>query len=182
MKINLGSGTKRYPGYVTIDSDAGSKPDYVLDLEQDRLPFDDNTVEEVLAHHILEHLGPGFFHCVREIYRVCKPSAVIDVQVPHPRHDTFLIDPTHCRPIYPHTLDMFSKERNRRDMAAGGCETPLGFIHNVDMRVVDHNFTLDDYWRAQFQQFSEEQCEHAARTFNNVILAIDIKWQVVKDE
>jgi len=182
MKLNLGSGTKRHSGYLNIDSDHGSNPDYCLNLEEDKLPFDDNSVEEILAHHILEHLGNGFFHCIQEMYRVCKHGAIIDVRVPHPRHDTFLIDPTHKRPIYPHTLDMFSKTRNKRDMDNNGCETPLGFIYNVDLIVTNHTFVLDEYWKPQFQSMSDEQCEHIARSFNNVILEIAIKLMVNKNE
>lgn len=182
MKINLGSGTKRYPGYLNIDCDAGSNPDFVVNLETDTLPFDDNSIDGVICHHVLEHLGEGFFHCIQELYRVCKHGTIIDIKVPHPNHDTFKIDPTHRRPIYPHTLDMFSKTRNKRDMDAGGCETPIGFIYDVDMFVIDHNFVLDDYWMKQFQNFTEEECEHAARSYNNVILEIGIKLQVNKDE
>jgi len=182
MKLNIGSGSKRYPGFLNLDMDAGSNPDFVVDLEKDIFPFDDNTVDSVIAHHVLEHMGEGFFHCIKELYRVCKHGTIIDVRVPHPRHDTFLIDPTHKRPIYPHTLDMFSKTRNKRDLDAGGCETPIGFIHDVDLSVVEHKFILDSYWQAQFQNFTEEQCEHAARSFNNVILEIEIKLLVNKDE
>ena len=182
MKINLGAGSKRYEGYVNIDSDAGSNPDYVLNIEKDRLPFEDSSVDSVYAHHILEHLGDGFFHCIQELYRVCKHGTIIDVKVPHPRHDTFLIDPTHKRPIYPHTLDMFSKTRNKRDLDAGSPETPIGYIYDVDLVVVDHTFVLDDYWMPKFQSFTEEQCEHAARSFNNVILEIGIKLMVNKNE
>jgi SAM-dependent methyltransferase len=182
MKINIGAGSKRIAGFLNIDSDSGCNPDFCLNIERDKLPFDDNSIDEVYAHHILEHLGDGFFHCLQELYRVCKHGAIIDVRVPHPKHDTFLIDPTHKRPIYPHTLDMFSKTRNKRDLAAGGCETPLGFIYDIDMYVLNHTFILDDYWRQQFQNFSEEQCEHAARSFNNVILEIGIKLFVNKNE
>jgi hypothetical protein len=182
LKINLGSGSKRYPGYLNIDNDINSNPDYVINLETEKLPFEDSTVEEVIAHHILEHLGDGLFHVMKELYRVCKHNTKIDVRVPHPRHDTFLIDPTHKRPIYPHTLDMFSKERNKRDLDAGGCETPLGFINDIDLRVMDHGFVLDDYWAKLFQTYTEEQCEHAARSFNNVILEIGIKLMVYKDD
>jgi len=182
MKINLGSGSKRIPEYLNIDIDSGSNPDYCLNIEKDKLPFEDSSIDEVLAHHILEHLGDGFFHCLQELYRVCKHGAIIDVRVPHPRHDTFLIDPTHKRPIYPHTLDMFSKKRNKRDLDAGGCETPLGFIYDVDLIVINHTFILDGYWQEQFKNFSEEQCEHSARSFNNVILEIGIKLMVNKQE
>lgn len=182
MKINLGSGTKRYRDYINIDSDINSKPDYVINLEKDKLPFDDNSVEHVIAHHILEHLGDGFIPCLKELYRVCKPNAIIDVRVPHPRHDIFLIDPTHKRPIFPHTLDMFSKTRNQRDAENNGSETPLGFIYNIDLQVISYDFILDPYWQTIFQQYTEEQCEHAARSFNNVIQEIHIMVKVIKDE
>lgn len=182
MKLNIGSGSKRYPGYLNVDMDVGSNPDFIVDLEKDVYPFDDNSIDHILAHHVLEHMGEGFFHCIKELYRISKHGTIIDVRVPHPRHDTFLIDPTHRRPIYPHTLDMFSKTRNKRDLDAGGCETPIGFIYNVDLVVLEHKFTLDSYWQEQFQNFTEEQCEHAARSFNNVILEIEIKLLVNKDE
>jgi len=180
MKINLGAGSKRYPGYLNIDIDSQSNPDYQLNIETEIFPFEDNSVDSVLAHHILEHLGDGFFHAVKELYRVCKHGTIIDVHVPHPRHDTFLIDPTHRRPIYPHTLDMFSKTRNKRDMDNNGCETPLGFIYDVDMYVLEYTPVLDQYWITQFQNMSEEQCEYTARTFNNVVSEYHIKWFVNK--
>lgn len=182
MKINIGSGAKRIPGFLNIDIDSGSNPDYCLDIEHDDLPFEDNSVDAVQAHHILEHLGDGFFHCLQELYRVCKHGTIIDVRVPHPRHDTFLIDPTHKRPIYPFTLDMFSKATNKKHLDNGNPETPLGFIYDIDLQVVDHTFVLDEYWLPKFQNFTEEQCEHAARSFNNVILEIAIKLFVNKNE
>ena len=183
MKLNIGSGSKRYDGYINIDNDAGSNPDYVVNLETDRLPFEDNSVDEVIAHHILEHLGDGFFHCLQELYRVCKNGAIIDVRVPHPKHDTFLIDPTHRRPIYPHTLDMFSQKRNKRDIAdPNGRETPLGLIYKIDLEVIHYTFNLDPYWQQRFQQMTEEECEHVARSFNNVITEIIIQVMVNKDE
>jgi SAM-dependent methyltransferase len=182
MKINLGSGSKRIPDYLNVDIDAGSNPDYVVNLETDKLPFEDNTIDAVIAHHVLEHLGEGFLNCIKELYRVCKHGTVIDIRVPHPRHDTFLIDPTHRRPIYPHTLDMFSKSRNKKQIDSGGNETPIGFIYDVDFMVIDQTYVLDGYWQQQFQNFTEEQCEHAVRSFNNVIAEIGIKLLVNKDE
>ena len=181
MKINLGAGDTRFDGFVNCDYDARTGAEHIFDMEKDKFPFEDNTVEQVIAHHVFEHMGEGYFHCLQEVYRVCKHGTIIDVRVPHPRHDTFLIDPSHRRPIYPHTLDMFSKTRNKRDMDAGGCETPIGFINEVDIYVLEHWPILDDYWKPQFQQMSEEQCEHAARTFNNVIIEYHIKWMVNKE-
>ncbi len=181
MKLNLGSGNTRYDGYLNIDRDINVNPDYCIDIEDCiRLPFKDNSVTDIFAHHILEHMGDSFFHLIRELYRLCINGAIIDIRVPHPRHDIFLIDPTHKRPIYPHTLDMFSQEQNRLDMINGGSQTPLGIIHAVNLKVVEFQFSLDPYWQPRFQQMTEEECEHVARSFNNVITEIHIKWQVIK--
>lgn len=181
LKINLGSGSKCYVGFLNVDIDPGSNPDYVVNLEKDPLPFEDNSVSEIKAHHVLEHLGEGFFHCLKEMYRVCKHGAILDVQVPHPRHDVFLIDPTHRRPIYPDTLGMFSKARNRADIAAGGCETPLGFIYDIDLEFVHLDYVLDSYFQKMFQAIPNEQAEHIVRTCNNVIIEIHMKLMVVKN-
>ena len=181
MKLNLGSGTTVYDGFLNIDSNFKSNPDYCLDLETDILPFNDNSVDGIIAHHILEHLGVGFFHCMQELYRVCSNKTILDIRVPHPRHDIFLIDPTHKRPIYPHTLDMFSQERNNIDIANNGCETPLGLIYEVDFKVIHHTFILDSYWESKFQILSNDECEHIARSFNNVITEIIIQLMVIKN-
>lgn len=182
MKLNLGSGNNKVEGYINIDQNRETLPDIVLDLEKDCLPFDDNSVCFVLAYHILEHLGAGFFHCLRELHRVCQPNSIIEIRVPHPRHDIFLIDPTHVRPIYPHTLDMFSKERNKKGAETNSSETPLGIIHNVNFKVVDYKFLLDPYWETKFKSMSQEECDYVARSFNNVIAEILINLMVIKDE
>lgn len=179
-KLNIGAGYKRIDGFLNIDSFLGCNPDHLLDIEKDILPFDDSTVDEVYCHHILEHLGEGFFHAIQEIYRVCCDGAIIDIRVPHPRHDTFLIDPTHRRPIYPHTIDMFSHKRNNADIAAGGCETPIGLIYGPNIEVIAHNFVLDPFYQQMFQSITEEQCDFVARSQSNVILEIAIKALVVK--
>jgi hypothetical protein len=49
---------------------------------------------------------------MREIYRVCRHDAVVHVVVPHPRHDDFINDPTHVRPITPEVLSLFDRSTN----------------------------------------------------------------------
>jgi hypothetical protein len=75
---------------------------------------------------------------------------------------------------------MFSKERNLKDISLDGSETPLGLIHDVNLKVVDYTFILDEYWKPKFAQMREEECEHVARSFNNVITEILIKLLVIK--
>ena len=39
MKINIGSGNSKIDGFVTVDYDNSSNPDYFLKVEKDNFPF-----------------------------------------------------------------------------------------------------------------------------------------------
>ncbi len=54
MKLNLGSELRPLEGYVNIDCNPQTKPDLCCRIED--LVYDDNTVDEIYAAHIIEHL------------------------------------------------------------------------------------------------------------------------------
>lgn len=86
------------------------------DLESFPWPFDDNSADEIVMRHSLEHMGASadvFFSIMKELYRISAPGAKILIAVPHPRSDGFAGDPTHVRPINPAILSLFSKKNNR---------------------------------------------------------------------
>jgi len=81
-RLNLGSGRKRYSGYINIDANPKSNPDIVRDLEKG-LPFDDNSIDEIYSEHFLEHVNPDELHFVMyEIWRVLKPGCFASIIVP----------------------------------------------------------------------------------------------------
>lgn len=182
MKINIGSGDSNSEDYVTIDYDSSSNPDYALDLEKDPLPFNNDTVEAVIAHHILEHLGEGYFHCLQELYRVCKHGAVIDVRVPHPRHDTFLADPTHKRPITPMGLKLFSKKFNKLCREQNYSSSRLGDYFKVDFEILDYKYIPDNQAIQKYSHLNKEDIENISNTYNNIISEIHIKLIVIKND
>ena len=79
VKLNLGSGGTRIPGYTSVDFDEDLKPDVVSDVES--LPFDDETVDEIFASHVLEHL-PLESDALSEWKRVLIPGGLLTVAVP----------------------------------------------------------------------------------------------------
>jgi ubiquinone/menaquinone biosynthesis C-methylase UbiE len=181
MKINIGAGDVKLEGFVTLDYDEISNPDYQLDIEKDKFPFEDNTVETVVAHHILEHLGEGYFHCLKEIYRVCKHGAIVDIRVPHPRHDSFLADPTHRRPITVVGLQLFSKKFNKHCREQGYASSRLGDYFGVDFEVLDYRYIPDENARMKLQSLTSDQIESYANEHNNIVSEIHIKLIVIKE-
>ena len=136
MRLNIGCGQKKLEGYVNVDAEPRVGPDVVCNIGRDAWPFDPGSVDEVVAEHILEHLTtPELFHCMQEMYRVCRDGAEVKVRLPHPRHDIFLGDPTHQRPIMPGTLLMFSQGQMRGLRDKGINLTPFGEHLGIDFRM-----------------------------------------------
>src|SRR5437764_15115257 len=89
LKLNLGSGNNPIEGYVNVDK--FGEPDVRVDLEAFPWPWPDNSVQEVVLNHVMEHLGSTtdiYFSIIRELYRICAANAIIHIAVPHPRHTT----------------------------------------------------------------------------------------------
>jgi|PlaIllAssembly_1097288.scaffolds.fasta_scaffold03221_2 hypothetical protein len=186
MKLNLGCGDKKMEGYVNVDNDPRVQPDVLLDLEKDKWIWENDSVDEIVAHHILEHLGDGYFHFLQEMYRVGKDGAIIHVLVPHPRHDVFLNDPTHKRPITVEGLTMFNKSINRGWIASGDHSSKLGLLYDVNFELIDVKYAFDPFYREEVEAQPEDKRDaylgRLARERNNVIIELFITLMVVKNE
>lgn len=185
LKLNLGCGSRKMAGFVNVDCVAVCEPDMVVDLEQTPWPWPDDSVDEIKLIHVLEHLGQQtdvFLAIIKEIYRVCRDGARIEIIVPHPRSDTFLGDPTHVRPVTGPMLSLFSQRLNREWAEMGAANTPLGIILSVDFEIESHVHTLDADWQARLSsgQVSEAEVAQAARQYNNVISQSTIVWRARK--
>ena len=183
LKLNLGSGQHPLDGYVNVDK-FGS-PDVVWDLEQFPWPWDDNSVDEVLMQHVLEHVGASaetYFRIVKELYRVCRDGATVRIIVPHPRHDDYLGDPTHVRIVTPEGWLLFSKAKNRDWKQRGCSNSPLADYLDVDFELGDVGVALDNAWLAKLRsgEIREDQIQPLARQYNNVIKEWSFEVRVIK--
>lgn len=184
MKLNLGCGQNLLPGYVNVDR-YGS-PDVQCDLETFPWPWPDNSVDEFLFNHSLEHMGASlrtFIGIIKEVYRTGRDGALVKIAAPHPRHDTFLNDPTHVRAITPEVMSLFSR-RNCAEWKRQGCaNSPLALQHGVDFEIESVRFGLDEPYRSALLNGETTQDEMAriARERNNVISEIAMGLRVVKD-
>lgn len=112
IKLNIGCGRLRLNGFIGIDKTQfidgkGSEcVDIVMDIERERLPFQENSVDEIVVENILEHIGFGkdnpdneealiFF--LNECHRVLKSTGIMRGNVPPADTKDAFKDITHKR-------------------------------------------------------------------------------------
>src|SRR3990167_3634625 len=179
LRLNLGCGNDIKAGYVNVDAYALPGVDCVHDLNVGWWPWDDDSVSEVLLHNVMEHL-PDTVAVMKELYRICRDGALVHIAVPHPRHDDFISDPTHCRAITQRTMELFSKKLCKaREKDANN---PLAVIHDVDFEIVKDCYVVEKRWMARVErkEIDEDQLRDAVLTFNNVVKQIEMTLRVVK--
>lgn len=72
LKLNLGCGIFYKPGYINVDLFEKSIADQIYDVRH--LSFEDNSVDEIEASHILEHFDViQIPYILSEWLRVLKP-------------------------------------------------------------------------------------------------------------
>ena len=185
LRLNLGCGVNKMDGYLNVDKFDYGKPDLVMDLEQTPWQFADDSVDEIMLNHILEHLGKDtqtFFAIIKEIYRVCKNNALIEINVPHPRHDNFINDPTHVRIVTPALMGLFSKKNCLRWKEMGAPNSPLALYLDVDFHIESSTVNLEKKYLDEMQagKLSEDDLMHMIDTFNNIATSYKIIIRPIK--
>lgn len=79
VKLHLGCGSVKYPGY--INSDIQGDVDALIDLQV--LPFGNNSIDEISSHHSLEHIPYRRVEAtLREWHRVLRIGGHLDLGMP----------------------------------------------------------------------------------------------------
>lgn len=83
LKLDLGCGKNKQPGFIGVDSREFEGVDKVYDLRL-KWPWKESSVEEVHCSHFIEHLdSDARIHFVNELYRVLHPAGKATIIVPH---------------------------------------------------------------------------------------------------
>jgi len=176
MKLNLGCGFDKRDGWLNVDNFSECEPDKIVDIEQTPWDLPTNGFELVLMKHVLEHVGATFerFAAVmRELYRITQPDGILEIHVPHFRHDTFWSDPTHVRAFTPLTFRMMSKRQNRDWIAAKANYTMLAFVLDVDFELESASQTYEPSWW--------KKVEDGVMTRDELRLEADRSWNVARE-
>lgn len=109
MKLNLGAGNDIRQGWSNHDFTSLPGVDVVHDLDVYPWPFEDGSVEELLAANVLEHLD-DLIPAIEEIHRVLEPGAIATVIVPYWNSWHRHADPTHRRGFHEFTFWFFDPD------------------------------------------------------------------------
>ena len=92
--LDLGCGATCSPGAVGVDRDPRVGAEVAHDLEVVPWPLPDDHFDRIICSHILEHLW-DVDATLREIHRVARPGARVEIVTPHFSSVNSYDDPTH---------------------------------------------------------------------------------------
>ena len=122
MKLNIGAGFQKLEGFLSVDfvqcvdNNGKEYTDIICDIARERLPFEDNSVDEIACYETLEHMGherdnpdklDSLIWLMNEMWRVLKPEGFLKGKVPGTDDGAFA-DPTHTRYFRQSTFDYFT--------------------------------------------------------------------------
>jgi len=169
MKLNIGAGYRQIPGYKSVDIREETDPDYLINLEDDNCLEDikDNAVDEVIMSHCFEHIKNihGF---MKELYRVCKDSAMVHIISPYWSHYTAVEDPTHIRFMTERSMMYFSKDTISSDGKP--------FVKDYNFKTMAVQMHPDK----KYKDTPIEELKELAGKYINVIESVSYELKVIK--
>ena len=111
MKLDLGCGQSKKQGFLGLDKIRMPGVDIVCDLENEKIPLNDDSVEEIHSMHFLEHTS-DLVRVMEEMWRISKNGAKISISVPYFNSIGAFRDPTHKRFFTYDTFDYFTNTKS----------------------------------------------------------------------
>jgi predicted SAM-dependent methyltransferase len=84
VRLHLGCGTVKLEGWINVDGEyMQHDPEVVIQDITRTFPLADNTVDEILMVHVVEHLSRQYvMPMFREFYRICRPGGSVAMEWP----------------------------------------------------------------------------------------------------
>jgi SAM-dependent methyltransferase len=137
--VNIGCGYRKMEDAINVDAFQNCNPDILWDLNRAPWPFDDESVDMVHAHHIMEHLD-NWWDAVKETARILKLGGVLEMSVPdyNTTEDMGYIDHKHIITKYSFHLILGQEQRGANAWARQEGRVPLMMTQYV--RVVKDRY------------------------------------------
>jgi len=143
-----GSTDTRQIHLINLDMNPHVQPDLVCVLGKQTIDLPDNSVDFVIALHVLEHIGDhqgdmaAWWLFWTDLYRVMKPDARLQFECPYYSSLWAWADPTHVRAISEFTFLYLNQDAYRSNKAQGAMpdyRPPFDFFAPRDLDIIpDH--------------------------------------------
>jgi len=108
IKLDLGCGGNKQPGFVGMDIRKIPGVDIVHNAEVVPYPLPDNCCHTILLSHLIEHMCPKkVLGIMNELWRIMKPQGQLLISSPYAGSPGFYQDPTHCHTWNENTVYYF---------------------------------------------------------------------------
>jgi SAM-dependent methyltransferase len=146
IALNMGCGNNirksdSWTVWINLDKYANEGVDIVQDLEQGLSTLEDESVDVILASHVLEHVKT-WTNLMAECYRVLKPKGVLNIRVPHARCGAAIADPTHCNMFVNETFFHFDMDADLGFDTLG--MRGMGFRVRWNESIIHYRNCIDD--------------------------------------
>lgn len=101
--LNFGCGKTTYAAENVTNLDVYEHPGVNVVCTTNKLPFENDTFDLIVANHVLEHV-PNWFESFKEMARVLKPGGIIEVWIPPVSSDTSFTYRDHINRIGVHSF------------------------------------------------------------------------------
>lgn len=151
MKLNLGCGFDIRKDWTNCDIVSKPGVDVVFDMSKPPMPFETNSIDEILISGVLEHIS-NWETVVEECHRILKPQGLLTIIVPYGMD----YKPYHIRFFNESTMRGFTDMKTE---GYQGCfqypfdDSPFEMVEERLDRIFwfgwhFHHYLGIDYWRA----------------------------------
>lgn len=161
FNLDVACGQNKTPGFFGIDIAKTDSVDLVWDLEKFPWPIPDNSVDQIVCNHYIEHTN-DLIKFMEDLYRILKPGATALIRAPYYNSVRAWQDPTHTRVISEATFLYYNQDwlkANRLDHYGISADFDFSF---------GYDFMPD--WALR----SEEAKAFALRHYTNVVADIQV--------
>lgn len=92
--LDIGCGTNKVPGAIGMDINPRTAADVIHDLDDLPYPFPDDSFDEVIGRHVIEHVRDPM-GVMAELHRITRNGGVVKLVAPHWTNPDFATDLTH---------------------------------------------------------------------------------------
>ena len=180
LLLDLGCGQNRLDGFIGIDSHPADDQTMLGDVSCDVYIADskglvpnnplsgklaDNSVSMIYSSHFMEHVYKDEWqHLWKDLYRICKPGAIVVTVFPYGNSVGAFQDPTHQQFLFPETFLYFDRDWRRE------VSMDHGYLADVHFKMIVAPWYA---WDEDFVGASDHAKEYAIKhTFNAVREAV----------